>query len=132
LPAGERCLVVKAGAGKRIQVELLETGVVGWLTTALKTGEQLVGEGADAEPPTLVMVTVADAMRSSAPWVELFVLASSTLGDVRDALAKKLDRPEVLHKGRFVLRKGNASFAGLRLEEPLGERRDFFYMGTEL
>jgi len=77
------------------------------------------------------MVTVAPAT-GGGEWVELFVLDSLTFAGLKEALAASLGRPEVLQRGRFVQRKGAASFAGIRDEEFLGDRRDFLYMGTDL
>jgi len=141
LEPGQLCAVRGHGAGKRLNVELLpELGQWGWLTAATKSGEVLVVHASEQQllalrrqqhPPETVMVTVAPATGGGA-WVELFVLDSLTFAGLKESLAASLGRPAVLQRGRFVQRKGAASFAGIRDEEFLGDRRDFLYMGTDL
>lgn len=89
---------------------------------------------ATADPdkdPELVLVTVAHAISTRSRPLELLVMDNLTIQELKAALAEKLNRPEVVQKGRFVCKRGAASFAGIRDQEMLGDRRSLLYMGTD-
>mmetsp|Transcript_9851 Transcript_9851/g.14860 ORF Transcript_9851/g.14860 Transcript_9851/m.14860 type:complete len:141 (+) Transcript_9851:2-424(+) len=85
----------------------------------------------EAKDPELVMVTITHATNKTDPATEVVVMDDCLLSDVMEALADKTKRPEVLRLGRFVERKGAASYKGMRLEEPLKKRRELLLLGVE-
>merc|ERR1712150_203235 len=78
--------------------------------------------------PELVVVTITHSNNS---WdtIGVVIMSDCILKDILEALATKVKRPDVMQLGRFIERVGS-TFKKLKLEEPLGERRNLSYMGT--
>ena len=108
---------------------------IGTKALAVRTGDEGEEDAEEPREPELVMVTVTHAMSSAskaASTVDIVVMSNLLMGAVKEALAAHLKKPDVATKGRFVQRKGAASFSGIPAQEPLGDRRELLFMGTEL
>jgi len=82
--------------------------------------------------PELVLITISHATNTKQTPVEVAIMNTLTISSVKEALAKKLKRQEVMTKGRFVQKKGMSSFGAVRDSELIGNRKALLFMGMDL
>jgi hypothetical protein len=109
------------------------------LASSADSGDEASRDGDHQSPKEEVVTEVEVSVRAVAnptDEVRLTILNNATVQDVKEALAAKLGRPELLKRTRLVMRIGGArgtaaGYTGLLDAELINHRRNFLLMGVE-
>eukprot|EP00747_Dinoflagellata_sp_TGD_P057465 gnl/TRDRNA2_/TRDRNA2_150652_c1_seq1.p1 gnl/TRDRNA2_/TRDRNA2_150652_c1~~gnl/TRDRNA2_/TRDRNA2_150652_c1_seq1.p1 ORF type:complete len:271 (-),score=63.75 gnl/TRDRNA2_/TRDRNA2_150652_c1_seq1:68-844(-) len=78
-----------------------------------------------------VTVSIKHAMNNDGAEIVVNVLSTANMKDVKEALAAKVNQPDLAKKARLVTKSGNG-FTGLADTQALGKRRSLLLMGVDM